>query len=51
MIACLHINEFLTSFTLSYGSETWTLTKQMTLRLDGCYTKLVGYILNIKYII
>ena len=34
---------------LLYGSETWTLTKQMTLRLDGCYTKLLRYILNIKY--
>ena len=34
---------------LLYGSETWTLTKQMTLRLDGCYTKLLRYIQNIKY--
>ena len=34
---------------LLYGSETWTLTKQMTLRLDGCYTKLLRYIPNIKY--
>ena len=32
---------------LLYGSETWTLTKQMTLKLDGCYTKLLRYILNI----
>ena len=34
---------------LLYGSETWTLTKQMTLRLDGFYTKLLRYIQNIKY--
>jgi hypothetical protein len=34
---------------LLYGSETWTLTKLMTLRLDGCYTKLLRYILNIKF--
>ena len=34
---------------LLYGSETWTLTKQITLRLDGCYTKLLRYIQNIKY--
>ena len=31
------------------GSETWSLTKLMTLRLDGCYTKLLRCILNIKY--
>ena len=29
---------------LLYGSETWTLTKQMTLRLDGCYTNFLRYI-------
>jgi hypothetical protein len=34
---------------LLYDSETWTLTKQMTLRLDGCYAKLLSYIQNIKY--
>jgi hypothetical protein len=34
---------------LLYGSEMWTLTKQMTLRLAGCYTKLLRYIQNIRY--
>jgi hypothetical protein len=34
---------------LLYGSETWTLTQLMTLRLDGCYTKLLRYTQNIKY--
>jgi hypothetical protein len=34
---------------LLYGRGTWTLTKQTTLRLDGCYTKLLRYIQNIEY--
>ena len=35
--------------SLLYGSEIWTLINLMTSRLDGCYTKLLRSILNIKY--
>ena len=34
---------------LLYGSETWSMTKVLNKRLDGCYTKLLRYIFNIKW--
>ncbi len=34
---------------LLYGSETWPMTKILNKRLDGCYTKLLRYIFNIKW--
>ena len=32
-----------------FDSETWTLTKQMTIRMDGCYTKHLRYLSYIKF--
>ena len=34
---------------LLYNSETWTLTKKLASRLDGCYTRLIRRVKNIKY--
>ena len=34
---------------LLYGSETWSMTKALNKRLDGCYTKLLRYIFNIRW--
>jgi len=34
---------------LLYGAETWTLTKTLVTSLDGCYTKLLRYALNIHW--
>ena len=34
---------------LLYGSETWTLTKTLSNRLDGCYTRLLRKALNISW--
>ena len=34
---------------LLYGSETWTITKNMEARIDGCYTKLLRRVLNISW--
>ena len=32
-----------------YGSETWTLTKELTKRLDGTYTRMLRCALNISW--
>ena len=32
-----------------YGSESWTLTKALTSRLDGLYTRLLRFALNISW--
>ena len=32
-----------------YGSETWTLTKQLEKSVDGCYTRLLRAALNISW--
>ena len=34
---------------LSYGCETWTLTKYLTKRLNGCYTRMLHMCLNISW--
>ena len=34
---------------LLYGSETWTTTNKMNTEIDGTYTKLLRYILNINW--
>ena len=34
---------------LLYGSETWTITKQMEKKIDGCYTRLLRMALNISW--
>ena len=34
---------------LLYGSETWTLTKELTKRLDGTYTRMLRCALNISW--
>ena len=34
---------------LLYGSETWTLTKTLSDRLDGCYTRLLRKALNVSW--
>ena len=34
---------------LMYGSESWTLTKALTSRLDGLYTRLLRFALNISW--
>ena len=34
---------------LLYGSETWTITKKMEARIDGCYTQLLRRVLNISW--
>ena len=33
----------------TYGAETWTTTKTMTKRIDGCYTRLLRMALNIYW--
>ena len=35
---------------LLYGSETWTITKNMSNRIDGCYTNMLRKALNIDNI-
>ena len=32
-----------------YGAETWTLTKTLETKIDGCYTKLLRYALGVKW--
>ena len=32
-----------------YGAESWTLTKTLERRLDGCYTRLLRHALNISW--
>ena len=34
---------------LMYGSESWTLTKALTNRLDGLYTRLLRFALNVDW--
>ena len=34
---------------LLYGSECWTLTKSMTAKLDGVYTRLLGAATNTSW--
>ena len=34
---------------LLYGSETWTITKLLEARIDGCYTQLLRRALNISW--
>ena len=34
---------------LMYGSEAWTLTKALTDRLDGLYTRLLRFALNVSW--
>ena len=34
---------------LLYGSETWTLTKQMEKQLDGMYTRMLRMVLNVSW--
>lgn len=34
---------------LLYGSETWTITKSMAKRIDGCYTRMLRMALNINW--
>ena len=34
---------------LLYGSETWTLTKTLQKRLDGCYTRMLRMAYNISW--
>ena len=34
---------------LLYGSETWTLTKSLEKRLNGCYTRMLRMCLNVSW--
>ena len=34
---------------LLYGSCTWTLTKELEKKLDGCYTKMIRVIKNVSW--
>jgi hypothetical protein len=34
---------------LSYGSETWTSTQKFEDRINGCYTQLIGRVLDISW--
>ena len=34
---------------LLYGSETWTVTKTLKKRLDGCYTRMLRTALNVSW--
>ena len=34
---------------LLYGSETWTLTKSLQKRLDGCYTRMLRMVYNVSW--
>ncbi|MCP4493068.1 MAG: hypothetical protein GY820_38085 [Gammaproteobacteria bacterium] len=34
---------------LLYGAETWTLTKSLSKRVDGCYTRMLRMALNIDW--
>ena len=36
-------------YVLTYGSETWTLTKALQKQLDGCYTRMLRMALNISW--
>ena len=45
----VNIFQTLVEPVLLYGSETWTLTKQLERSLDGCYTRLLRAALNISW--
>lgn len=47
----IKINLFLATIEpiLIYGAETWTLTKNLAVKLDGCYTRLLRAALNISW--
>lgn len=34
---------------LLYGSETWTMTKALTKRIDGCYTRMLRMVLDVDW--
>jgi hypothetical protein len=34
---------------LLYGSETWTMTKSLTKKIDGCYTRMLRMVLNVNW--
>ena len=34
---------------LRYGSSTWTLTKELEKKLDGCYTKMLRVVKNVPW--
>ena len=34
---------------LLYGSETWTITKSLSKRIDGCYTRMLRMALNVNW--
>ena len=34
---------------LLYGSETWTVTKTLKKRLNGCYTRMLRTVLNVSW--
>ena len=34
---------------LLYGSETWTISKSLSKRIDGCYTRMLRMALNINW--
>ena len=36
-------------FTIWVGCETWTITKTLQNRINGCYTKLLRYACNISW--
>ena len=37
------------SSVLLYGSSTWTLTKKLETKLNGCYTKMLRVVNNVKW--
>ena len=37
------------SSVLLYGSSTWTLTKKLETKLNGCYTKMLKVVNNVKW--
>ena len=34
---------------LLYGSETWTMTKSLIKKIDGCYTRMLRMVLNVNW--
>ena len=45
------IRVFLTTVesVLLYGAETWTITKALQKKIDGCYTRMLRMVLNISW--
>ena len=37
------------SSVLLYGSSTWTMTKKLETKLNGCYTKMLKVVNNVKW--